>query len=356
MLVALLMALPALRVQAEPASDPAGFYRITCLGNSDTIVSIPFARPAAANVVVDSVAENVVTVKGTPGWTEDQFVYAAGTQPNTYYLRFLSGAKEGSYYPVTANGTDSLTLSLGGDDILTVADGDRAAVIPYWTLGTAFPAGRGVHSVGGDLVTKTEILIPDLDGEGINLSARDTFFYYKPDSNEGTWYSFSAFGQSQNDYVLLPDAYFIVRHNIADPTTFTAKGSVPTSDLTTLVVASPTVKQDNFLSLARPVPVSLDASGLLGGGFLPSNDLYNPEGGDQLLVFNNQQTARNKSAAATYYYAEGAWRNQSAILEDSGGDAVFQPGTGVIVRKKAISNGGGTGFWVNPRSSLLPPE
>lgn len=349
--LALSLVCASLDARAEPASAPAGFYKVDCLGNSDTIVSIPFTRPEAAFALVQSVADNVVTVQNTPGWTDGQFVYAAGTQTNTYYLRFLSGAKEGSYYPIVDNAANTLTLNLAGDDISSVTAGDRLAVIPYWTLATAFPEGKGVipsTSKFGGIFRRTEILIPDFDGVGINRSAATTFYYYKPaESPTGDWYEQGDLINTQNDRVLLPDLYFIVRHNNSPVgTTFTAQGSVPTSRLTTPLVAQTSGFQDNFVALTRPAPISLNASGLLEGGFLPSANL-NPESGDQLLVFDNDLAAMNKSASATYYYRNGVWRKGGDLIGDWGDEPIFQPGSGVIIRKKAVNNGGTSSFWIN---------
>lgn len=343
MLVALLMALPALRAEAEPASDPAGFYRITCLGNSDTIVSIPFTRPAAANVVVEAVAGNVVTVKGTPGWSEDQFVYLAGSQPNTYYVRFLSGAKEGSYYRVTANDTDSLTLDLEGDAISSVTDGDRAAVIPYWTLGTAFPGGRGV--VASTLVfdRKTEVFVPDFTKPGINQGVRATYFYLTT-GETGEWRDFNQAGVKKDDEVLLPDVYMIVRHNTAASTVVTVRGSVPVSKLTMPLMTEAAMKQDNFVALTRPAVVTLNDSGLVqSGAFLASITTFNRT--DELFVFDNSAVGKNKGPVATYYYFDGAWRKFGSN-DDFGNEPVFTPGTGVIIRKNSTA-GGVSSFWLN---------
>ncbi len=356
MLVVLLMALPAFRAQAEPASDPAGFYRITCLGNSDTIVSIPFSRPAAANVVVESVAQfddddngeydrAVVTLKGAPGWTEDQFVYAAGTQPNTYYVRFLSGAKEGSYYPVTANDADSLTLSLRGDDISSVADGDQAAVIPYWTLGTVFPEGRGVIPSSTIGIRNSEVLIPYFEKIGINLGTSATYFFLVNASfPNGVWRKVGV-GTGHDDDVLLPDVYFIVRHNTAANTVVTAQGSVSVSKLAIPLITQPTpTNQDNFITLARPVPITLLESGLVqSGAFLPSVSLGTRT--DELLVFDNGQVAQNKPATATYFYLNGTWR-RLGMTGDWGNEPVFTPGTGVIIRKAATADGV-SAIWMN---------
>ncbi len=342
--LALSLVWSSLDARAEPASAPAGFYKVDCLGNSDTIVSIPFTRPEAAFALVQSVAENVVTVQNTPGWTAGQFVHAAGTQTNTYYLRFLSGAKEGSYYPIVDNGANTLTLNLAGDNISSVTAGDRLAVIPYWTLATAFPDGRGVIPSASQIFNrKTEILIPDFNGTGINLSARATYYFYKPaGSLTGTWYKHGDLNNSMNDEVLLPDVYFIVRHNNSPVgTVFTAHGSVSLSKLSIPVLAQPSTAQDNFVALARPATITLNESGLVESGAFQPSPWFSPT--DQLFVFDNTTVAMNKSASATYYYSDNAWRKFGDLLGDYGQEPVFAPGTGIIIRKAA----GASANWVN---------
>ncbi|MCW5554414.1 MAG: TIGR02597 family protein [Verrucomicrobiae bacterium] len=349
MLVALLLALPAFRTQAQPASDPAGFYRINCLSNSDTIVSIPFSRPAAANVVVDSVTGNEVTVKGAPGWTPNQFVYSSTAEPvpqtNTYYLRFLSGAKEGSYLPVTANGEDTLTLSLGGDDLSSVADGDQAAVIPYWTLATAFMGGKGAVASSSVLNPRTEVLIPDLSGVGINLSPTISYVFLTNAANlSGVWRQVGEGTVNKNDAVLLPDVYFIVRHNTTNGTVFSAQGSVPVSKLVIPMLTQTSTKQDNFVAVARPATMTLDESGLFqSGAFLASSSGLNPT--DVLLVFDNQVAAKNKAPVETYYYLN-TWRRVGSGTTNMNNQAVFVPGTGVIIRKNSTIDGFSS-FWIN---------
>jgi uncharacterized protein (TIGR02597 family) len=344
LLAALSLACAPLDAHAEPASAPAGFYKVDCLGNSDTIVSIPFTRPEAAIALVQSVTDNVVTVQNTPGWAEGQFVYVPVTQSNTYYLRFLSGPKEGSYYPIVDNTENTLTLNLAGDDISSVTNGSRLAVIPYWTLATAFPDGRGVIPSTSQIFNrKTEILIPDFSGTGINLSARATYYFYKPaGSPTGTWYKHGDLDNGKDDEVLLPDVYFIVRHNNSPVgTVFTAYGSVSLSKLNIPVLAQPSAAQDNFVALARPASITLDESGLIESGAFQPSPSFSPT--DQLFVFDNTTVAMNKSAAATYYYRDNAWRKFGDLFGDYGQTPVFTPGTGIIIRKAA----GASANWVN---------
>ena len=345
-LVPLVLGVAALALRAETVSTPAGFYRLDCLGNSDTIVSIPFSRPPTNSSRVESIAGSAVTVSGTPGWLVNQFVYVSGTQTNTYYLRFLSGVKEGSYYPIVANGANSLILSLGGDDISSVTNGTRFSVIPYWTLATAFPQGKGVIASAVSFSRKTEILIPNVNGVGINLSPGLAYYFLTNATfPNGIWQQVGALTTNKNDDVLLPDNYFIVRHNTASNTLFTASGSVPVSKLTVPLVAENFTKQDNFVALTRPVTNSLNESGLIqSGAFIGSPTTFSRT--DELLVFDNSVAAKNKAPSDRYFYLSpsNTWCKVGFGTTDMGNEPVFTPGTGVIIRKNtnAVSF-----LWVN---------
>ena len=348
LLMTLIIAMFAFNARAEAASGPAGFYKVNCVGNSDTIVSIPFNRPEAAFALVESIASTVVTVQGAPGWSVDQFVYASGTQSNTYYLRLLSSAKEGSYYPIVANGAKSLTLSLGGDDISSVTNGTRLSVVPYWTPATAFPGGKGVIPSPTIGTHSTEVLIPDFNGVGINLSAPTTYFFLTNATFPGGVWRRVGDGTTHGDDVLLPDVYFIVRHKtngfvpVPINTVFTAQGSVPMSKLMVPLATEPSTKQDNFVALTRPVTNTLNESGLVqSGAFLASPTLGTHT--DEVLVFDNGQVAQNKAASATYFYYNSTWR-RVGLGGDWGNEPVFTPGTGVIIRKQTNSV---TSLWSN---------
>ena len=192
------------------ATDPVGFTTANLLANSDSLISIPFTRPAAFAGAISSISGSTITVSSSANFTANQFVYVQGTQSNTYYaiigplMTTVSGTvtatngstavtatagllsiavgdelivnglaynvasvtsdtaltlsraytgttgsglaatydhspKEGSYYTVTANGTNTLAVSLNGDSLSTVAAGTTVTLIPYWTLGVAFP-------------------------------------------------------------------------------------------------------------------------------------------------------------------------------------------------------------------------
>ena len=98
------------------------------------------------------------------------------------------------------------------------------------------------------------------------------------------------------------------------------------------IMAQTSSQQDNYVGLQRPVPVSLNDSGLIESGAFSSSPLPGART-DELLTFDNTVVARNKSSNASYYYWQGAWRQVGGGNAEFGTSLIFQPGTGVIIRK-----------------------
>ncbi|MGZ5545753.1 MAG: TIGR02597 family protein, partial [Limisphaerales bacterium] len=313
-------------------SDPIGFVQLNLLGNSDSYVSVPFLRPAAATALVNSISSNVVTVtqQYPATWTANQFVYSAGTQSNTYYLRFTSGGSEGRTFSITANTPNSVTLNLNGSPLTGVAVGDSFVIEPYWTLNSIFPNGAGVN-VSPTLGNRnTEILIPDFVTAGINLSAARIYFFHA-----GIWKQTGQSSTDHGDDILQLNAPLIVRHNVATNTTLVCVGSVPLHHWN-IPLRTPDGsagdKQDSYFGIARPIPVSLDDSGLISSGAFAASPLPGSRT-DELFTFDNSTIAKNKSSSSIYFYWNNAWRRVGAGSAVFGATQVFMPGTGVIIRK-----------------------
>ncbi len=430
-LLALLLGGASIKAQST-TSPPVGFTTGTCLGASDTLLSLPFNRPAEFVGAIAAVSGTTLTVSGSTGWQANQFVYgdiltSGSTQHNHYYALIgprqialsgsinltsgtnavtgvgtsftsaiapgdgliltgstgsgyysvqavtddtdltLTGAaratlaaqpaavskspKEGSTYLVTANATDgngvsTLVLDTNGDDISPVAAGTQVSLIPYWTLNTVFPAtdanvwytpSTSTHSGG----VQTEILIPGYAQQGVNLTASAFYYYYG-----GAWREVG-FSEDHGDDVFLPDGYFTVRNPTAQ-TQLTVTGAVNMQRLSIPLVTgtSPTTQQDNFVSITRPLPVTLNDLNLIGGGaFTPSVGTHSGSVYDQLLLFDNTTAAINKTAAAFYYYYAGAWR-QEGYSGDHGGD-VIPAGAAILIRKYGAASAT-TQNWSNP--------
>ena len=342
---------PALQAQTTATTDPVGFTTTSCLASSDTIIGLPVTRTAEYSGSIVSIAGNVITMSGSPGWTANQFVYAAGTQAKTYYV--LLGAntsptnpKEGSFYTITANSTNTLTVNLNGDDLSSVPANTQLTIIPYWTLGTVFPAADS--SVSFITTTQvfsrqTEILLPDTSSVGFNLPPPFTYFFYN-----GAWRLVGTdLAISRNDDVMSPGDYFTVR-NKATATALTSLGGVLMKKITNPLATSASSKQDNFVSLLRPVDVKLTDLGLItSGAFTATTQLFNRK--DELFTFDNSQTGINKGVAATYFYYSGAWRKVGQDITSDFGTDTIPLGSGFIIRK-AVAAGGPTAFWVNDKT------
>jgi uncharacterized protein (TIGR02597 family) len=320
----------------EVTSGIFGYYRLNLTGSSDTIVAIPFAQLPAATGLVDSTAGNVLNIQGSNSWTAGQFVYTAGVQSNHYYVRFESGALEGRQYDITNNGANSLMLNLRGDSLAGVGASNQVSVVPYWTFGTVFVNGNGIHPTTSPASRKTEVFLPNLTGSGINLSASFTYYYYT-NAGSANWREIQSGVANRNDDIIPLNTYLIIRHNIPTNTTFVSIGDVVLNKLAIPLRANASVQQDNALGLARPIQLSLNDAGLMASGAFaesPSGD-----DGDAVIVFDNTSTNKNKSGLATYYYYNSAWRKYPDLITDVGTSNVLSPGAGFIIRKIANSTG-----------------
>ena len=343
LLAAALLVVSAGSATAETvATNPVGFCRLAAMGSSDTMISVPFKRASAFVGRVASVAGNVITVQGTPAWTTSpqQFVYAAGTQPNTYYAFLSAGAREGAYFTITANGANTLTVDLAGADLAGVDGTTSIEIVPYWTLGTVFPAGAGVHASADETTRLSEVLVPDVTADGINASPAKTYYY-----SAGQWRQVGQGSAVKNDDCLLPDSFLTVRHRVATATVMNPAGDVVLSKLAVPLATSASGKQDNFVALTRPVPVSLNDSGLVSSGAFQASP-NNLARTDELLVFDNMQAKTEKSASAVYFYAGGMWRKVGSGNVDVGATTVFSPGVGVVIRKNT-NPAATTATWTN---------
>ncbi|MBH53839.1 MAG: hypothetical protein CMI18_05770 [Opitutaceae bacterium] len=290
----------------QAVTNAVGVIQKTALGESDTIISIPLKRPAVFNGVVDAYTPNLITAAGSPGWSADGWA-------DGYYVFIRSGAVEGTYTMITGNGADTLNTA----DVVEVAQGDSFSIHSFWTLGTLFPGGDGLNASPSHLQRDSEIFIPNSGGEGINLAAEATYYFYDSAFRQVG----AALDSTHDDTILYPDSYVILRNNIAGSTKVTFTGEVVMTDLSLPIMSIATGPQDNVVGLQRPIEMTLDESGL--GASLSA--------GDQLLVWDDSMPRQNRLAsnAIVYNWNGAAWSGGT----NGGADQVFTPGRGVLIRR-----------------------
>ncbi|MEM9018778.1 MAG: TIGR02597 family protein, partial [Verrucomicrobiota bacterium] len=171
-----LVALYPIGASGQLTTEPKGFNRIECPEGSDTIVSIPFTRTAAFSGTVNLVPTgSLISVTGSDFFAAGEFT----TKP--HYLRFTEGAVlAGSWYEITANDANTITIDTRGEDISTTLRWDPFEVIPHWTLSTVWPADSqtSLHLSNGKLLSGrgSSVLFADTSTGGTDLAPNLIFF------------------------------------------------------------------------------------------------------------------------------------------------------------------------------------
>jgi len=334
---------PRVTAQTNIYTDSVGLRQVSLLTNSDTFVSVPFTQVPQYRGLVAAVAGSLISVSNSPGWAANQWATPSslnGYYP--YYVVLATGAKAGALYTVTNSSASTLDVALAPEDLSGVAAGDQLRIIAYWTLGTVFPAGRGVVATVDPLLRQTQVMFPAIGGSGINLAPAAVYYFY----NNGWRQVGMPVGNGYDDVEVLPEQYVIVRQsNGADTTTYAAPGQVVFSnERLPLYASAGGSQQDNYLAVYRPKQQSLNESGLSNAVAVTVSQLNRK---DEVLTFDNTVAAINKSASGIYYYYNGGWRKVGMpVSQDAGASNVFLTGTGVVVRR--ATNAVAVGVWVDP--------
>ena len=346
-------------------SDPIGFNKVTCLANSDTIVGVPLRKEGSlqAKLTADPVINGdfaTLTLSATN----------LGTL-NNHYLKFNSGTKDGSWFDITANSDDAVTINLNGESLTAAAEGDSVMIAEYWTLDSLFPpvaspgvqgpttswtetpAGSGNWVPNGHAIVpstntlgtgrRTEVLLPNLDAIGTNNPPEGRYYIHS-----GIWKKSNAGNTDFGTTIIFPDTHFRISHPTTVPyaTTFRAAGEVEMAVTIIPLSTQQTTSQDNYVAVPRPLPVTLNALGLLGTpAFMASTNTLGTGRRDELLVFDNFHQLQNKAPSAVYYVHGGIWKLNNGGNADRGLE-VIQAGAGVIIRKYQTATGA-TVFWAN---------
>lgn len=337
-LLGLIGATPTLFAQGVSTTGSVGLISLPAQSASDTIVSLPLHRPDVFRGTIASVAGSVVTLQRAS--------FEADSLNGRFYLLLESGSGEGAWFPITDTSADTVTIDPGsgvGAGIL-VAD-VVVKVVPFWTLDTVFPNGKGVNA-SGSLLPVTRVLLPDRFGIGVRLAPSSSFLYYSGTDHGGEgWRKFGYAPTVKFDHQILPPGIsLIVRHESGPGTVFENLGHVQTSSSSAILGnLAANAPQDHSLGSGIALPLTLADSRLVeSGAFRASSAIDEPL--DQVLIFDQTSPAKNRLPSSSYYYYSGSqnggagWRllGDPSTIRD--GAAVFQPARGFVIRKAAAAN------------------
>ncbi len=346
-LTASLLAAHGLQAQTTATTDPVGFMTVTLPLGSDTVVAAPLTKPPVFQGAVSSRSNFVITVSPSPNFSN-----LAATP---HYVQPVSGSQAGILFDVLTNNSNSITLVDNGIVPTGLDASNTFKVVPYWTLGELFPlADQNVSFTPSLSVSsspaarRTTVLLPDIAGSGINRSPSSTYFFL----TNASWRNVTNTAVNANGTPIPPDTYFIVRNPTNAATgQLTVAGNVNTGAMTVQLDRLTNSQNDNYVSVSRPVDMTLDQLGLItSGAFVASSG---PSSSplvrrDQLLTFNNADIAFNKSPAATYFYISNAGTNEwrSTTGATNAGGTVIPAGIGLVIRK-ATNSPATSQFWTN---------
>jgi uncharacterized protein (TIGR02597 family) len=327
-----LATLTALAVSSAMAAttDPVGFVSVTVPAASDASLGAPLGRASEFQGVIQSIAGNTITMAGTPNFAANAFVYSAGVQAKTYFLRIDSDTKEGLILPITANGTASVDVTVpAGEDLTGVltnaanVTGSSVSIAPYWTPSTLITG----------VLTGTQLLRYPTNVAGTNLSSASTYVFNGTNWLQGV--------TNVNDVVFGPYEGFVLRNNsTTTPQTISITGSVPmTGTRNRLYTLAASTSQDLRIFYNSPIPEFIGS-------------VFNPTAlatGDRLLAFDNAAAGKNKAAAATLIWNGTAWlqgvTNVSATYQ-------LQPGSSYVFRKAQTGASAASVVWTDLQSYL----
>ena len=359
-------------VAQTAATIPVGYITVTTPAGADSTFSIPLARPAVLSSVATAASGTTLTVKAT-GITASQFLYAPGSQPNNYYVKFLSGSLTGQFVTITDNAafndngtpadTSDDTVDLTLESAVSITGTPSITIAPYQTLQTAFPGGAGVGTTDAPEAATSFLMVQNQAGVGADRG-KDRLFFYYDDGAEGPdngWYDNDDLeAGKQDDVILYPDDLYWVRNGSESDVSAVFEGQVPSTSTSTSVAVE-TVVQDNYVGAPFPVDLTLGGSGLIESGAIASTDA--PENAtDFVMVYDEADPASDKSAAALYFhYDDGAsgpdngWYNNDDLeagIQDS--QPIIKAGRGFVIRKGEAGAPASVN-WVAPIPYSLAP-
>ena len=347
---------------------PVGYVTLNIPAQADTTIAPSLTQAPLLQAASTGIAGDVITVAATGAATNAFINVSPDTNSKTYVL-VRSGALTGLRFPVTANDATTITVNAGASTLQAkgFASTDQISVIPYWTLGTLFPAGAGVGTSTFDIFSANGglVLFSEQSSVGTNRASSMVYFYWvggKTDGDPDTiypagWYdNNNIFNGLQDTVALDPSVMMNIRRVDASASTLTVTGTVPSTALATSILVA-NQSNEEYLGCPFPVDTTLAQSGLqsvLGSGI----DVFDPT--DLVYVYPDETpNLVNKGASKGYFYYTGdvdfvaGWYDNDNVFNGVVTDPVLKAGRSFTVYK--VSGTPGSVRWTAPLPYSINP-
>jgi uncharacterized protein (TIGR02597 family) len=334
LLGALLLGASGARATEISATPPAGYFKVTARGGSDTWVSLPLVQRTSWVGRVTAVAADRVTLETTASVGDDE---AAPSAAGWYYAEFGTGALAGLAYPVLSNTDGTFVLKTRGEDltahalgaVVTGAAGDVVRIRSGWTLAGVFGAGAdGVFAespafTGGVYLAGDAVLIPDNETIGTEKKPAGFFAYV---GGAGWRRRGDGADTDAGAQALDPGVPFIVRRGSAASAQVVLLGYAPAGSRVVKLPALAAGEETDFaFGWAGAEGSTLQASAL-GGVISPSANALAPV--DLLLDYAGLRLGFARSPERVFTLVDGQWL-EGDVNHDG---FILAPGTGYVLR------------------------
>ncbi|MDF3058758.1 MAG: hypothetical protein K0R17_2973 [Rariglobus sp.] len=339
----LVVSVSAVEISSTP---PAGYFKLTAQGASDSLLALPLARRTAWMGRVTARSASQVTL-ATAAAVETGA--SAPSATGWYYAEFVTGALAGLAYPVTGNTGGSFLLETYGDDLTDHAlgpvavgeSGDIVRIRAGWSLAHAFgsgddlqvatsPAFTGAVYLAGDAV-----LLPDNASTGTEKKPAGVFAYV---AGSG-WRQRGGGEGDAGGQALLPSVPFTVRRQSSVPAEVLMLGYVNSGPRVVRLPGVPAGGEVDFaITWGQGSEQTLGASGL-ATVINASPDALSAA--DLLLDYRGFRRGFTRPPEHAFSLLAGHWFE--ADVDQDG--FILSPGTGYLLRLRGERP---VRYWVQP--------
>lgn len=287
-------------------------------------------------------AGNPPTNAGGIPLNAQQYAYAEGIQPVTYYVLVTAGKMKGEFFSVQGNTADTLLIYTAGFSV-SAKDIKAVNLLPYWSLSSLFPPSQANISFipttdTSNVMTKLVINPPVILGPEQPQVVGKSYYF---SASLGTWVSVDNPSVPAGDTVLPPGGYIYFQNTGSGsfPLRVFISGSVLADPFRFYLVSSRNVSTASTFALPRNTPYSIDEMGFNNSNFAQSRGTGSSQRKDELIVDDG-----HGGVAAVYYRYKNKWYNTDSPVPVT---PVFAPGTAFGVKKPANNKGEQSALLIN---------